>query len=88
MKPLRISVIEFDGSVKSSTTLKAIHSLSHYIPLCMMGRNLFSILKENIPCCLPKVAKFFMMEMGEILLLNSLMVPFFNTPIQAGSLNL
>ena len=33
MKPLRISVIGIDGSGKSTTTLRAIHSLSHQIAI-------------------------------------------------------
>jgi len=59
MEPVRISVIGIDGSGKSSTTLKAIYSLNHHIPICKTGRNPFSIWKGNISPCLPKTANFF-----------------------------
>jgi thymidylate kinase len=59
MKPLRISVIGIDGSGKSTTTLRAIYSLSHQIPICRTGRTPFSIWRGNISQCLPKVANFF-----------------------------
>jgi thymidylate kinase len=59
MEPVRISVIGIDGSGKSSTTLKAIYSLSHHIPICKTGRNPFSIWAGNISPCLPKTAIFF-----------------------------
>ncbi len=59
MGPLKISIIGIDGSGKSSTTLRAIHSLSHQFPICKTGRNPFSIWDENISYCLPKTAKFF-----------------------------
>ena len=59
MEPLRISVIGIDGSGKSSTTLRAIHSLSRQFLICKTGRTPFSISKENISYCLPKTANFF-----------------------------
>jgi thymidylate kinase len=59
MKPFRISVIGIDGSGKSSTTLKAIYSLSQHLPICKTGRNPLSIWKGNISPCLPKTANFF-----------------------------
>lgn len=59
MEPLRISIIGIDGSGKSSTTLKAIHSLSHKFPICKTGRTPFSIRNENISYCLPRTGKFF-----------------------------
>jgi len=59
MEPLRISVIGIDGSGKSTTTLRAIYSLSHYLPICRTGRNPFSIWKGDISHCLPKMANFF-----------------------------
>jgi len=59
MEPVRISVIGIDGSGKSSTTLKAIYSLSQHIPICKTGRNSFSIWKGNISLCLPKMANCF-----------------------------
>jgi hypothetical protein len=68
MKPQRISVIGIDGSGKSTTTLRAIYSLSHDIPICGTGRNPFSIWKGDVSHCLPKMAIFF-----EILLKRGLM---------------
>jgi thymidylate kinase len=59
MEPLRISIIGIDGSGKSSTTLRAIHSLSHQFPTCKTGRTPFSIRNENISYCLPRTGKFF-----------------------------
>ena len=59
MDLLRISIIGIDGSGKSSTTLRAIHSLSYQFPICKTGRNPFSIWKGDIFYCLPKVANFF-----------------------------
>jgi hypothetical protein len=59
MEPVRISVIGIDGSGKSSTTLKAIYSLSQRLPICKTGRNPFSIRKGNISPCLPKLANGF-----------------------------
>ena len=59
MELLRISIIGIDGSGKSSTTLRAIHSLSYQFPICKTGRNPFSIWKGDIFYCLPKVANFF-----------------------------
>jgi thymidylate kinase len=59
MELLRISIIGIDGSGKSSTTLRAIHSLSYQFPICKTGRNPFSIWKGEIFYCLPKVANFF-----------------------------
>jgi hypothetical protein len=59
MEPLRISIIGIDGSDKSSTTLKALYSLSHQFPICKTGRTPFSIWNENIAYCLPKTGKFF-----------------------------
>jgi len=59
MELLRISIIGIDGSGKSSTTLRAIHSLSYQFPICKTGRNPFSIRKGDILYCLPKVANFF-----------------------------
>jgi thymidylate kinase len=59
MGPKRISVIGIDGSGKSSTTLKAINSLSHRFSVCKTGRNPFFILKGELSYCLPKIARFF-----------------------------
>ncbi len=59
MEPLRISIIGIDGSGKSSTTLRAIYSLSHQFPICKTGRAPFTISNENISYCLPKTGKFF-----------------------------
>jgi thymidylate kinase len=59
MEPVRISVIGIDGAGKSSTTLKAIYSLSHQVPICKAGRNPISIWEGNISPCLPKTAKCF-----------------------------
>ena len=59
MELLRISIIGIDGSGKSSTTLRAIHSLSYQFPICKTGRNPFSIWKGDIFYCFPKVANFF-----------------------------
>ncbi len=59
MEPIRISVIGIDGSGKSSTTLRAIHFLSHQFPICKTGRSPFSIWKEEISYCLPRMARFF-----------------------------
>ena len=59
MDLLRISIIGIDGSGKSSTTLRAIHSLSYQFSICKTGRNPFSIWKGDIFYCLPKVANFF-----------------------------
>lgn len=59
MDPIRISIIGIDGSGKSTTTLRAIHSLSHQFPICKTGRTPFYIWKENISTCLPKTANFF-----------------------------
>jgi thymidylate kinase len=59
MEPFRISVIGIDGSGKSSTTLKAIYSLSHHISICKTGRNPFSIWAGSISPCLPKMAECF-----------------------------
>jgi len=59
MEPRRISVIGIDGSGKSTTTLRVIHSLSDKFPICRTGRNPFFIWKGNISHCLPKVANRF-----------------------------
>jgi len=59
MKPIRISIIGIDGSGKSTTTLRAIHSLNHGFSICKTGRTPFFIWKGNISYCLPKTAKFF-----------------------------
>jgi len=59
MEPLRISIIGIDGSGKSTTTLKVIHSLSPPFSICKTGRAPFFIWKGNISYCLPKTAKFF-----------------------------
>jgi thymidylate kinase len=59
MEPQRISVIGIDGSGKSTTTLRAIYSLSHHIPICRIGRNAFFIREGDISHCLPKMANFF-----------------------------
>jgi len=56
--PKRISIIGIDGSGKSSTTLKAIHSLSHRLSVCKTGRNPFFIFRGEISHCVPKVADF------------------------------
>lgn len=58
MGPKRISIIGIDGSGKSSTTLKAIHSLSHRLSVCKTGRNPFFIFRGEISPCVPKVADF------------------------------
>jgi thymidylate kinase len=59
MERRRISIIGIDGSGKSTTTLRAIYSLSHHIPICRTGRNPFFIWRENISRCLPKISNFF-----------------------------
>ncbi len=59
MEPLRISIIGIDGSGKSTTTLRAIYSLSHQFPICKTGRTPFSIRNESISYCLPRTGKFF-----------------------------
>lgn len=59
MKPVRISVIGIDGSGKSTTTLRAIYSLSHHIPVCRTGRNPLFIWRGNLSLCLPKISIFF-----------------------------
>jgi thymidylate kinase len=59
MKPIRISIIGIDGSGKSTTTLRAIQSLSHQFPMCKTGRNPFSVWKGRMAPCLPKTATFF-----------------------------
>lgn len=59
MQPFRISVIGIDGSGKSTTTLRAIHSLSHQFQICKTGRNPFFIKEGNLFPCLPKTASFF-----------------------------
>jgi GTPase SAR1 family protein len=38
MAPIRISIIGIDGSGKSTTTLRAIHSLSQQFSICKTGR--------------------------------------------------
>ena len=59
MELFRISIIGIDGSGKSSTALRAIHSLSYQFPICKTGRNPFSVWKGDISYCLPGVANFF-----------------------------
>lgn len=59
MNPLRISIVGIDGSGKSTTTLRAIHSLSHQFLICKAGRSPFVIWKGNTSYCLSKVAIFF-----------------------------
>ena len=59
MDPFRTSVIGIDGSGKSTTTLRAIHSLSHQLSVCKTGRGPFFIWRGDISPCLPKVADFF-----------------------------
>lgn len=59
MEPFRISVIGIDGSGKSTTTLRAIHSLSHQFQICKTGRNPFFTKEGNLFSCLPKIASFF-----------------------------
>ena len=59
MTPLRISIIGIDGSGKSTTTLRAIHSLSHQFSICKTGRNPIHACKGEISHCLPKIARFF-----------------------------
>jgi thymidylate kinase len=58
VNPLRISIIGIDGSGKSSTTLRAIHSLNHQFSICKTGRNPIHASKGEISYCLPKAAKF------------------------------
>ncbi len=58
MGPKRISIIGIDGSGKSSTTLKAVQSLSHRLSVCKTGRNPFFIFRGEISPCVPKVADF------------------------------
>ncbi len=59
MGPKRISIIGIDGSGKSSTTLKAVQSLSHRLSVCKTGRNPFFIFRGEVSHCVPKVAGFF-----------------------------
>jgi thymidylate kinase len=59
MNPFRTSVIGIDGSGKSTTTLRAIHFLSHHLSVCKTGRGPFFIWKGDISPCLPKMADFF-----------------------------
>jgi len=59
MEPQRISVIGIDGSGKSTTVLRAIHSLSHQVVICKTGRSPFFIRKGEISPCLPRAADFF-----------------------------
>lgn len=59
MDPIRISIVGIDGSGKSTTTLKAIHSLSQQFSICRTGRNPFYIWKGNISLCLPRTSNFF-----------------------------
>lgn len=59
MAPIRISIIGIDGSGKSTTTLRAIHSLNHGFSICKTGRTPFFIWKGNVSYCLPKAANFF-----------------------------
>jgi thymidylate kinase len=39
MAPIRISIIGIDGSGKSTTTIRAIHSLSQQFSICKTGRS-------------------------------------------------
>ncbi len=57
--PQRISVIGIDGSGKSTTVLRAIHSLSHERVICKTGRGPFFIRKGAMSPCLPRVAGLF-----------------------------
>ena len=59
MGPFRISIIGIDGSGKSTTTWRAVYSLSHQFPICKTGRNPFYIRQGRIAHCFPKVAGFF-----------------------------
>ena len=59
MGPIRISVIGIDGSGKSTTTLRAIHSLSHQFQICKTGRTPFFIRRGDISYCLPGAGIFF-----------------------------
>jgi thymidylate kinase len=59
MNPFRASVTGIDGSGKSTTTLRAIHSLSHHISACKTGRGPFFIWNGDISPCLPKTSDFF-----------------------------
>ena len=59
MGPFRISIIGIDGSGKSSTTLRAIHSLNHQSSICKTGRNPMHAFKGEISYCFPKAAKVF-----------------------------
>jgi thymidylate kinase len=59
MDPIRISIIGIDGSGKSTTTLRSIHSLSDQFHICKTGRTPFFIWKGKISYCLPKVALCF-----------------------------
>ena len=59
MNPQRISVIGIDGSGKSTTVLRAIHSLSHQTVICKTGRSPFFIREGALSPCLPEMAEFF-----------------------------
>jgi len=59
MDTLRISIVGIDGSGKSTTTLRAIHSLSHQFSVCKTGRTPFFVRNGDISYCLPKAGKFF-----------------------------
>jgi thymidylate kinase len=59
MNPFRISIIGIDGSGKSTTTLRAIRSLSSQFQICKPGRGPFFVWRGHISYCLPKVARFF-----------------------------
>ncbi len=59
MGPKRISIIGIDGSGKSTTTLRAIHGLSHGFSVCKTGRNPFFILNGKVSYCIPEMAVFF-----------------------------
>ena len=59
MWPFRISIIGIDGSEKSTTTWRAVYSLSHHFRVCKTGRNPFYIRQGSISHCFPKAATFF-----------------------------
>lgn len=56
---IRISIMGIDGSGKSSTTLRAIHSLSWKFTICKTGRTPFFMWKGDISYCLSKIGFFF-----------------------------
>lgn len=59
MNPFRISIIGIDGSGKSTTTLRTIHSLSRQFSICKTGRNPFSLRKGDVSYCLSRIGILF-----------------------------